>query len=136
MKTGTQKSYAAAVVSAALLAGCGGGDSNNETVSPPAAPPPAAAGQTLRLAADESALAFDKKTLTAKAGQVTLVMSNPSSIPHNVAIEGSNVDELGEVVGKGGTSTVSASLRPGKYTYYCSVGGHREAGMLGTLTVR
>ena len=36
----------------------------------------------------------------------------------------------------GGTKSFSATLKPGTYTYYCSVPGHREAGMQGTLTVK
>ena len=67
--------------------------------------------------------------------RVTIVMDNPSSVPHNVSIEGSGVDEEGNTVGQGDKSTVRAELRPGEYSFYCSVGGHREAGMEGTLTV-
>jgi plastocyanin len=63
-------------------------------------------------------------------------MDNPSTIPHNVSVEGRGVDEEGRTVGQGGTSTVTAELRPGEYDFYCSVAGHRQAGMEGTLTVR
>ena len=121
------------------LAGCGGGNSDNESSPPPApATPPAAmgGGQTLHLLADPNALAFNKKTLTAKAGQVTIDMKNPSSTPHNIAIEGGGIDKDGEIVSQGGMSTVTATLKPGKYTFYCSVPGHRQAGMQGTLTVK
>ena len=124
---------------AAALAGCGGGNSDNASSPPPApAPPPpaAAGGQSLRLMASTSALAFNKKTLTAKAGQVTIVMSNPSPTPHNIAIEGGGVEKKGEIVSQGGTSQVTATLKPGKYTFYCSVAGHKQAGMVGTVTVR
>ena len=62
-------------------------------------------------------------------------MENPSPIPHNVAIKGGGVDVKGKVVITGGTSTVSADLDPGTYTFYCSVPGHEAAGMRGTLTV-
>jgi uncharacterized cupredoxin-like copper-binding protein len=95
------------------------------------------AGSRLALRADPSgALRFDKKTLDASSGKVTIVMKNPASLSHNVSIEGSGVNEMGETVGQGGTSTVSANLKPGRYTFYCSVPGHREGGMVGTLTVR
>lgn len=95
------------------------------------------AGGTLTLAADESALEFDKTELTSKPGKITIDFDNPSSIPHNVEIE----DEGGEVLG--GTETISKSeeaatveLGPGTYTFFCSIPGHREAGMEGTLVVK
>jgi plastocyanin len=91
----------------------------------------------LTLSADPAGeLSFDTQTLEARAGQVTIEMENPSSVPHNVSIEGRGVDEEGRTVEQGGTSTVTADLRPGEYDFYCSVPGHREGGMEGTLTVR
>jgi plastocyanin len=94
-------------------------------------------GRTLALSADPGGdLSFDTDTLEARAGQLTIQMDNPSSVPHNVSIEGRGVDEEGKTVGQGGTSTVTAELQPGEYDFYCSVAGHREAGMEGTLTVR
>jgi plastocyanin len=94
-------------------------------------------GKALRLSADPGGqLRFDKDSLEAPAGEVRIVMSNPSSIAHNISLEGSGVEEEGDTVGKGGTSTVSADLKAGKYDFYCSVPGHRQAGMEGTLTVR
>jgi plastocyanin len=94
-------------------------------------------GGALTLAADPGGdLSFDKQSLEAPAGAVTIRMENPSSVPHNVSIEGNGVDEEGETVEQGGTSEVSAQLRAGEYTFYCSVSGHQEGGMEGTLTVR
>jgi plastocyanin len=91
----------------------------------------------LTLAADAGGdLSFDRQTLETPAGEVTIRMENPSSLPHNVSIEGDGVDEEGETVEEGGTSEVSAELSAGEYTFYCSVAGHREGGMEGTLTVR
>ena len=117
----------------AVLAGCGG-DGDNEETSAPATTP---AATTLRLTADRSGqLRFDKKTLDASAGKVTIVMKNPAPLSHNVSIEGSGVNEMGQTVGEDRTSTVSANLEPGRYTFYCSVPGHREGGMAGTLTVK
>jgi plastocyanin len=97
----------------------------------------AGGGRELRLSADPGgAFRFDTRSLEARAGQVTLVMENPSSIPHNVSIDGGGVDEEGETVQKGGTSRVSATLRAGRYEFYCSVPGHRQGGMEGPLTIR
>lgn len=90
------------------------------------------------VAEDKAGLKFDKSELTAAAGEVTITMDNPggNGMPHDVAIEGDGVQEAGEVVQPGGTSEVSADLQPGTYTFYCSVGQHRRAGMEGTLTVQ
>lgn len=120
--------------------GCGGDDDGEKTQPPERGAPtpaPTGGGQTLKLKADPAGqLRFDKKALQAKAGKVTIVMTNPVSLPHDVAIEGRGVDKKGPVVQKGGTSRVTATLKAGKYTFYCSVPGHREGGMVGTLTVR
>jgi plastocyanin len=99
-----------------------------------AAPVPAGA---LRLAADPTGqLKFDKSKLEAQAGKVSIAMTNRSTVIHDVSLEGRGVDEHGKLVKGGGTSTVSAQLKPGRYTFYCSVTGHRAAGMEGTLTVK
>jgi plastocyanin len=91
---------------------------------------------TLKLsAAANGALKFDKKTMTAKAGRVTISMHNPGILAHNIAIKGHGVAVKGKVVPKGGTSSVTATLKKGKYTFYCSVLGHEAAGMKGTLIV-
>jgi uncharacterized cupredoxin-like copper-binding protein len=103
------------------------------TPTPPSSP---AASSSLSLAADPAgALSYNTKQLSAKAGTVTIMMANASPVPHDVAIaEGSKV--LGSVPQfTGGTKTLTLKLRPGKYTFYCTVPGHRAAGMEGTLTV-
>src|SRR5688572_17493748 len=93
-------------------------------------------GTALELVAGPgSELKFDQTSLEAAAGEVTITMVNEGALPHNVAIEGNGVDEKGDVVTEGGTSTVTATLEPGEYTFYCSVPGHQAGGMEGTLTV-
>jgi plastocyanin len=93
-------------------------------------------GGTLKIAADPGgALKFDKSSLTAKAGKLTIVMDNPSDLPHAVEIEGNGVEVAGDTVMKGGVSEASADLKPGEYEFYCPVGNHKDAGMEGTLTV-
>jgi plastocyanin len=95
------------------------------------------AAQTLKLSADPGgALKFDKSSLTAKAGKVTIVMDNPSDLPHAVEIEGNGVEVAGKTVGNGGVSKATADVKAGKYEYYCPVDGHKAAGMEGTLTVQ
>lgn len=122
----------------AALAGCGGGDDDGgaEATQAETTAGSGAAAQTLDIEADPSgALRFTTESLQANAGEVTIVMDNPSSVPHNVAIRGNGVDEKGEIVGKGEQSEVSATVEPGTYEFYCSVPGHEAAGMTGELTV-
>lgn len=95
-----------------------------------------ASATTLKLAASPTALAFDKKSLTAKAGEVTVDFDNPSPIPHNVVIEADGKELAGFEPIAEGEESETADLKAGTYTFYCSVPGHREAGMEGTLTVK
>lgn len=81
-------------------------------------------------------LKFLASSATAKSGKVTLRMKNASSVPHDIAVKGAGVNQIGAVVSGGGTSTVSVNLKPGTYTFYCSVDGHEAAGMKGVLKVK
>jgi len=143
-----------AAVLLVAVAGCGGSSnessknagSNTTGATPtPTETPSATAtaksgggggGETVQLAAPaDGSLKFDKTTLDAKAGNVTIDLDNPSSTPHAVAIEGNGVDQSSQTVTASKTS-VTADLKPGTYTFYCPVPGHRQAGMEGTLTVK
>ncbi|HYN91528.1 MAG TPA: plastocyanin/azurin family copper-binding protein [Thermoleophilaceae bacterium] len=127
---------------AIVVAGCGGDDNSSDSGSGGygsggGGDSGGGKAQTLKLSADPGgALKFDKSSLSAKAGKVTVVMDNPSDLPHAVEVEGNGVEKSGETVTKGGLSKVSANLKPGKYDYYCPVGNHKAAGMEGTLTVK
>lgn len=101
----------------------------------PAAAAPATAKTTLRISASASGLKYSTTKLKAPAGKVTIVMKNLSPLQHDIAIKGKGVSAKGKVVGKGATSTVTATLKKGTYTFYCSVDGHAAAGMKGTLTI-
>lgn len=81
-------------------------------------------------------LLFQFKDATATAGQVTIESKNDESIGHNIAIEGNGVSQAGQVVQGGATSKISVNLKPGTYTFFCSVPGHRQGGMEGKLTVK
>jgi len=80
---------------------------------------------------------FTKKEETAEAGIVRLYLENPQDIAHDVALENSKGEEIGgtEAVARGATGQISLELEAGTYTYYCTIPGHREQGMEGTLTV-
>jgi plastocyanin len=125
------RALALALVAVALLAaGCGGnGDENGEATTTQAE------GTTLQLAADPNgALSFDKDTLDAPAGAVTIELTNESSVGHNVEVEGNGVEEQSDTI-TDDTTSLTVDLEPGTYEFYCAVPGHREAGMEGTLTV-
>jgi plastocyanin len=102
----------------------------------PASSPAAGATTKLKLAANPAGqLAYNTKQLSAKAGTVTIEMTNMSPIEHDVAVsEGSKI--VGQTpIFSGGSKSVTLKLKPGTYTFFCTVPGHRQAGMEGTLSV-
>lgn len=118
-----------------------GGSKSEESASGKAAsgsqPAGEGAGETLKLSASPTEIAFDTTQLTAKkAGKVTIDFNNPSALEHDVAIEQNGKQiAISETIAEGKTS-VSANLEPGTYTFLCTIPGHAEAGMQGVLTVR
>jgi plastocyanin len=130
-----RRTFVALAAAVVVLAGCGGDDESSATATPTATQ--AAGGEELALAAPENgSLKFDKSTLSASAGTVTIKFDNPSQVPHAVAIEGNGVQESGETVTESDAPPLTVDLKAGEYTYYCPVDGHRAAGMEGTLTVK
>jgi len=77
-------------------------------------------------------LVFVFATAEAPAGPLEINMPNESGVPHNIVIDGKGESPI---VDKG-DSKFSADFAAGKYTYYCAVPGHRQAGMEGVLTVK
>jgi outer membrane protein assembly factor BamB len=108
------------------------------STTPAPTSPEQSASSSVALAAKGNELAYDSTTETAKAGKVTIKFTNASSLPHNVVLETAG----GKTIGKtptfsgGGTKDFRTRLKPGTYAYFCSVPGHRQAGMEGTLTVK
>lgn len=96
---------------------------------------PAAAPSVVRVAALKSGLRFNASVLRARHGRIRIVFTNRSSLKHDVLVE-SGEHELGgtKVIGRGVTS-VTLTLKPGTYNFYCSVPGHEDAGMKGRLVV-
>ncbi|HEU4906677.1 MAG TPA: plastocyanin/azurin family copper-binding protein [Solirubrobacterales bacterium] len=135
-------------LAAFALVACGGDDDSDTTAATTDANGGAAAeggeeagggggGSTVDFEADPNGeLAYTTDSATAEAGEVTIDFKNPQSLTHDVVIEDQSGEDVGatELIGEGETSE-TINLKPGKYTFYCSVPGHREAGMEGTLTV-
>jgi plastocyanin len=94
-------------------------------------------GGTIKVAADPSgALKFTTTKLSANAGKNKVAFTNDSPVPHDVTIEKGEKELAKTKVVSNGSASASVNLKPGSYTYYCSVDGHEQAGMKGTLTVK
>jgi plastocyanin len=112
-----------------------GGTSTTSTTSTTAG----GATTKLPLAADPSGqLAFDKTSLSAKAGNVEIDFTNQSPVGHDVCVDSSDGTQLGctNVIQGSSAKLDLSGLQAGSYTFYCSVPGHEDAGMKGTLTVK
>ena len=135
-----------AALSVVGLAACGSSSNNNTTTaaSTPASTStaPAAGGakggaSTVNISTPSgSTLAYNQKSVSATAGNVTIDFNNAQPLQHDVAV----ADSSGKVLGQtdlvaSSSATTSVNLQKGTYTFYCTVPGHREAGMEGTLTV-
>jgi plastocyanin len=107
------------------------------TTPEPAPGGPAPGGrQTIQVSSPvDGGLIFEPSELSARAGDVTVEYDNPSPVQHSVAIEAGSETLAESEIGTETTLTASADLDPGPYAFYCTVPGHREAGMEGTLTV-
>jgi plastocyanin len=105
--------------------------------APPGQPPPAGgAVPAVVIAADPSGqLSYDKKSLSARAGAVKIDFTNDSPVAHNVTIQQGSKNVSATATVTQSKASVTAQLKPGTYTFYCSVDAHRQAGMAGTLKV-
>ncbi len=135
------------IIAVALLlgAGCGGdddgsSDTTNTTSTAPAAGGNGDAGGTTTVSMDE--YSFDPDSLTVSKG-AALTVKNDGNIGHNLTIE-QGPDPKKKTKKLAGTSTflggksedLTVDLNPGKYAMACTVSGHRELGMTGTVTVK
>ena len=137
---------AIAALSVVGLAACGSSSNNSTTAAStpaststaPAAGGAKGGGSTVNISTPSgSDLAFDQKSVSAKAGNVTIDFNNAQPLQHDVAVADSSGKVLGQTdLVSSSTATTSVNLTPGTYTFYCTVPGHREAGMEGTLTVK
>ena len=136
-------------LAALTLVACGGGDSDTAATTAETTAESKGGGaegggsegggSVIKIDAVEgSGLEFVQKSVTTKAGPATIEFTNPQSLGHNVEIEDASGEEVAatEVITDSKTTASIDDLKPGKYTFYCSVPGHEEAGMKGTLTVK
>lgn len=122
-----------------VLAACGGdeeepsGSSGTETeadVNP--------STDTLEVAAvPDGSFEFEQDSLEADAGTLSVTFDNPAPIAHDFCVEDDGGEEIGctDLIADGNTDIAEFEVEPGEYTYFCSVAGHRDGGMEGTLSV-
>jgi plastocyanin len=89
----------------------------------------------VRISAPVSGLRYNQKVVHAPAGTIKIVFVNRSTLRHNVNVEQGEKEFGKTAIVSNGTATVTLSLKAGKYNFYCSVPGHEDAGMHGTLIV-
>lgn len=144
----------ALALAAVALVACGGDDDEETTTSGTTTEAPSEAGgaaggaakeggagggSVLKIAAvPDTGLEYTTDEATAEAGDLTVEFENPQTLTHDVAIEDENGNQVGktELIADSSTSADIGNVKPGTYTFYCTVPGHREAGMEGTLTVK
>jgi plastocyanin len=110
--------------------GCGGGGGGGGSAY---VAPKGPSTETIKIQA--SNFTFDPKKITAKPGIATIELSAKSG-SHDLAFDGAYSGFLVEAESGGGTDSKKIDLKPGTYTFYCTITGHRAAGMEGTLTVK
>lgn len=126
-----------ALVAATMTAAVATGGEAHKEPAAQAAAAPAPTDHTFALAADPGgALRFDRTRATVLAGRVTVKLTNQSTVGHNVTIAQGTKTLGGTKTITQATDTISVNLAAGDYVFFCSVPGHRQAGMQGTLTVR
>jgi len=89
----------------------------------------------VRVTAAKNGLRYLNRSVHAGAGRIKLVFVNPSMLRHNVRLEQGEKEFGGTKTIAHGSTTTFVTLKPGTYHFYCSVPGHEDAGMSGTLTV-
>lgn len=144
----------ALLIGALALGGCGSSKSTSTAESTPATTAQSTATTTTSTESSSTAaptattalsleanpqgqLKYNTSSLTAKAGKVTIDFKNMSPLGHNVTVESSGGGTLGATeTFQGGSKKLTLNLKPGTYKFFCSVPGHRQAGMEGTLVVK
>jgi plastocyanin len=89
----------------------------------------------VHISAPVSGLRYNQKVVRAHAGAIKIVFLNRSTLKHNVNVEHGEKEFGKTATVSHGTATVTVTLKAGKYNFYCSVPGHEDAGMHGTLIV-
>jgi plastocyanin len=108
------------------LAACGGDSATDEGA--------AAASSSIEVEAGD--LYYEPDAFSAAAGEITVTLDNVGAIEHDFIIEEAGDLDVVGMVAPGDRATGTVELEAGTYTVYCSVAGHRAAGMEATLDVQ
>ena len=132
--------FAAAGIAAFGIAACGSSSNSSNSASTSGGSSTAAStgsGQTVVFTPDPSGqLKFTNTAVTAKAGPATLEIDNQAPIAHDLVVEDSSGAQVGKTpITTSGTNSFDATLKPGTYTFFCDLPGHK-ATMHGTITVK
>jgi plastocyanin len=122
---------AVVLLGAVVLTGCGGGGSSSGGSA--YVEPKGASTETIPVEAGNFYFKPDK--INAKPGIATIELTAKTGI-HDFVFDGAYQGFSLEADGGGGTQSKKIDLKPGTYTFYCSITGHRAQGMEGTLTVK
>lgn len=133
----------ALILASVVLVACGGSDNSSSSTEGGSETSGGGIAEvnesTIDFEADPNGqLAYTTTKTTGEAGKVKINFTNPQALPHDVAIEDANGETIAqtEEVTQGESDFATAIVRPGTYHYYCTVPGHREAGMEGTLIIK
>jgi uncharacterized cupredoxin-like copper-binding protein len=121
------------LLGAVVLTGCGGGGSDSGGDSKAYVEPKGAATETIAIEAGSFYFKPDKISTAAGIAKIELTAKNGI---HDLVFDGAYPGFTLEADGGGGTQAKKIDLKPGTYTFYCRITGHRAAGMEGTLTVK
>ncbi len=124
---------ASLVAGVVLVAGCGGGGGGGSSATVVVTAP--TGGGTPSVTIEAHDIYFVPKSIKAPTGKLKIVLVNHGSQQHTLAIDGISTKTFELKVGPGKTDTGTLDFKPGVYTYYCTVPGHRAQGMQGTLTI-
>ena len=119
-----------ALLVVAILTGCGGGDGEGGAGTSEAGAAPSGS-----LSVSATDFAFAPADLTAEAGEVSIELVNDGDAPHAVSLAGNGVEASSATIDVGETTTLTVELEDGTYEIWCPIDGHRDFGMVGTLTV-
>ena len=124
----TPRAVAIAAVLGLSVVACGGGGGSGSTPTAPANP-------DLTVHAEE--IKFDQKAYSVHGGEVKIAYPNDGTQTHTLIVQSPQGDKVGEKlrVAPGKETGGVYQLPAGQYTLYCDITGHREAGMVASLTV-